>query len=233
MSRSTCFGVLTWLGLATMASVGQAQLFGPQRNFGRPLSRRPAPGIAAAEGVGQIQGGERFLRGNRGRGEFVGSDRRDVGAFVGSEQGRTRGTIVAATAGLQEEPNPARRLNRPVPPLAAGAMYPPRLELDASVYEASRRESRTTSERVTAGLRRAPCFSPECSIEALVVGRKAILRGEVVDAKQRDLAQLLVLFEPGISEVENGLVVRSRSLPIPPPPASRSTPPAAPSRRGR
>ena len=40
-----------------------------------------------------------------------------------------------------------------------------------------------------------------------MAGRTAILRGEVTSARERDLAELAALVEPGISAVKNELVV--------------------------
>ncbi|MCP4817353.1 MAG: hypothetical protein GY888_32960, partial [Planctomycetaceae bacterium] len=73
MFKRPCFW-FTLLLLVTTTSVAQAQLFGT-RPLGQPLSRRP--GASAGNDAGQIAGNERFLRENRRRSDFVGSDQRD------------------------------------------------------------------------------------------------------------------------------------------------------------
>jgi hypothetical protein len=56
-------------------------------------------------------------------------------------------------------------------------------------------------------LARASRLSPDCRIEVSVAERTAMLRGEVPSATDRELVELLVSFEPGISAVQNELVV--------------------------
>lgn len=201
-----------WLCCFCVAlSQGEAwgQLFGA-RSVGRPLTSSRSGG----DGVGQMQGNERYVRGNRGR-EFVGSDRRDTQAFVGSEQGRTGGSIVSSLAGLRRPADRTADINKPLPASSGNraALYPPRLVVadDATESEPSRGlgpPSDWGAEWIRQ-LADSPQFdAPRVAVS--VEGRTAILQGEVASARERDLLEILVLFEPGISQVQNRLEVRSK-----------------------
>lgn len=209
--------------LLFLQASAQAQLFG-SRSLGSPIQARGsnAPGSAQA---GRIQGNERFLRGNRSRAEFVGADQRDIRGFVGNEQGRASGRIMSATAGLREAPDKTRRINRPLDYPDSDEMYHPRL----TVVLGEINPTLTVANRFQQELNRSDYFASQCRFEVSVVERMATLRGEVTSAKEADLAELLALFEPGISSVRNNLRVLTPEevevLPenrLPPPATERS-----------
>ncbi|MBM4001316.1 MAG: BON domain-containing protein [Planctomycetes bacterium] len=199
---------------AAITGTADAQLFG-SRSTGQPLQRRVGP--ARSGQVGEVQGNERFLRGNRGRREFVGSDERSLGGFVGSEQARTSGNVPSSTTGLRPPPDRSSTLNRPIPPLGARDPYHPRLTIG---FQAPSDNVTDLERRLAAQLAESPRFAGAGRFEVSVEGRTAILRGEVAAAKDRDLAELVVRFEPGISDVRNELAVV-------PSPGSGAAPPAA------
>ena len=215
--------------LLVLASAGPAwaQLFGA-RSFGRPLSRRPGPGIEAQTDSGSIQGNERFLRGNRSRADFVGADRVETRRFIGLYQGNQARSVRTAVEGLVERRAATTALNQPRGPLKAGELVE-RLSLDDEFPPTERWiNAEEMSQRLSGALSRLG----DTTIEVSVAGRKAILRGAVASAKEREMAAMIVSFEPGISEVQNHLVVRrSPALPSslppglpppPPPPEDRS-----------
>jgi hypothetical protein len=182
--------------LAAQASAN-AQLFG-SRSIGGPIQGRS--GVPSQ--TGRIQGNERFLRENRGRAEFVGADQRDTRSFVGSEQGRTSGRIMSATAGLRA-PDKTQQRNRPLGYPDSDEMYHPRLTVAATVPPTAA----TVAHRFQQELTRSDYFSSRCRFEVSVVDRQVSLQGEVTSAREADLAELLALFEPGISSVRNNLRV--------------------------
>ena len=194
--------------LCISATTCEAQLFGSPRQLGQPLTRRPSPGVAAevTAQAGQIQGNERFLRGSRRRGDFVGSDRFDQRGFVGSQQGSTTGPFLQSTIGIRPERDRTFQINQPLPRPSANQPYPPRLQVDFTVPDGIGWASQLNQE-----LSNPDFFSSGNRFEVLVEGRTAILRGEVADARERDLAELLVSFEPGISEVQNRLTLANQS----------------------
>ena len=91
-------------------------------------------------------------------------------------------------------------------------MYRPRLRVSFPV-------DRPASEMVNSGLedRLLLCLAPieTGQIEVSVEGARAVLRGEVPSHHQRRLARLLLLLEPGISEVQNDLTVAGRPPTVP------------------
>lgn len=193
---------ISLLLLALMVTPLSAQLFGSARQIGRPLRQQQQDnGLAGqvAQEAGEVQGDERFLRNNRRRGDFVGSDRFEGRGFVGSEQGRTTGPVLTSTAGVRPARDRSRQINRPLPRLPRKQAYYPSLEFQPEVAGVR------FPGLLKRDLENPAYFADTNQYEVLVEGRRAILRGVVVDARQRDLAELLVSFEPGISEVINEL----------------------------
>lgn len=197
----------------------QAQLFG-DRPLGGTLSRRPQPGstsqldaaAAASEGmagnlgasVGELTGTERFLRSNRTRADFVGSDLIDRPGFIGSVQGNARGIIRSAITNLRPLVN--EQINRlpPEPITRQARPYAPRYQVGFDYpLPASAEVEATLAQQ----LLRIPGMERLGPIEVSVVGQTAILRGAVASDHQRDVAEQLVLLEPGIREVQNELYV--------------------------
>ncbi|MDP6554303.1 MAG: BON domain-containing protein [Pirellulaceae bacterium] len=198
-------------------AAAEAQLFG-SRSFGQPLQRRVGP--ARFSGAGDLQGSERFLRRNRGRADFVGSDQREQQGFVGSEQARVTGRVMSSIAGLRERVDRTSQINRPLALPDTNEMYHPKLRLD---FAPSKPPLTDVENRLTDVMSLSSRFSERSRIVVSVEGRTAILRGEVTSARERDLAELVALFEPEISKVQNVLkVVKLMKLPGPPPPVSDS-----------
>lgn len=208
----------------------QAQMFG-QRSLGGTLRPQPRPGQAAAAAAetatGEIEGSERFLRGNRSRRDFVGSDRREQAGFVGSQQALGTGRVVAATESLKAETDPTARINPPLPALAPKAMYYPRLKLDSSSFASlgsairqARLEAVKNNIDAMEGVIALPPadkyrITPEQrvttlsngSVQLTRSGDKAILTGTVSSVEEAERLAILMSFEPGIYEVVNELKI--------------------------
>jgi len=216
---------------AFFPSVLQAQMFG-QRSFGGTLRPQPRPGQAAATATetatGEIKGTERFLRGNRSRRDFVGSDRREQAGFVGSQQALGAGRVEAATESLKAEVDPTARVNPPLPILPPKAMYYPRIQLDANSFAAlasairqARLEKVNNNIDSMEGVIKLPepdkyRITPERRVTTLSNGSvtltrngdKGILTGTVSSAEEAERLKIMLSFEPGIYEIENRLNVR-------------------------
>lgn len=206
-----------------------AQLIG-NRSVGAPLSspsQQRVSGVATApiQGAGQTNAGgigqasnaigslgnrlqidnTRFVRGNRTRQDFVGSNRTDLSGFVGAGQALGVGRVPSATENLRIETSKAK-INRPLPPQPPKGMYYPRLKIDfekSSSQEESLREgpaSKEASERVDQ-------FSAG-NAKVTMWGSTAILRGTVNSMRESELLAQLLSFEPGIDRVKNELVVQ-------------------------
>ena len=191
-------------------SQADAQLFG-QRSVGNPInspsnragsnSNSPA---SVGPGVGMLDGSERFVRGNRSRRDFVGSDRNEQSGFVGAGQAIGVGRVPSATEGLRIETSNALRLNRPLPPQAKKGIYYPRLELgfDAPDTLVSR-DGDVADQRLRARI--ASVAGDGLSID--IAGRTATLTGSVESHRASELVEQLLSFEPGIDRIQNQLQV--------------------------
>lgn len=204
--------VLTWT-LLGLTGTAEAQLFG-RRTVGLPLSRQAAPG---GSGVGELQGNERFIRGNRNPRAFVGADVQDASGFVGLEQGRTAGPVASAVSGIENRVE-RRRVNQPLRRPTSREMYQPLIELGFATPTRDAASQAALEEQIIGDLRQLAASgrltsSPDGLPRILVsvAERTATLQGEVASAADRDLAESLVLFSPGISRVENQLQVRAPS----------------------
>ena len=189
------------------ASDASAQLFGTPRQIGNPLQRQASPGSAtqSQEQIGSLQGNERFMRDNRTERDFVGSSRLEGDGFVGSVQAIGTGRVATAAETLQPPPDAAARLNRPLPPLAVGTMYYPRLMLDLGVAPPPDQEViQVTTSRLEKLL--------PTGIEGVrldVADRRATLSGTVADEAMKRRIEILISFEPGIDSVDNQLRIES------------------------
>jgi hypothetical protein len=194
-------------GLMWLLSVEslQAQMFG-SRPAGSILSSNPlgTPDASGPTGgVGSVKFNERFIRGNRRPGEFVGKgDMRERKGFVGTQQGGQSGRARPAVTGrIQVAPD----ANRGAPGAGHSGPSEPRLAVGFDV-------TLPTAERLAASLARqlqaSPGFQATGRIEVSVADGIATLRGEVASARDRTLAEQLALFEPGIDSVRNELKVK-------------------------
>lgn len=219
LARHSINRILLLFALITLSNVGSGvawgQLFG-ERSTGQPLQGpRPQRTAAQARGpaaqaaevdVGTLQGSERFLRDNRARGAFVGSDRRSLGGFVGSEQALGTGRVPAATESLSEPTDASQRINRPLPRLPDGVMYYPRLVLGENLQNSVPAADSPKMERDPA-LEERLAKHTDVPVQVLRQGDQAILRGTVRSREMADRLKLLVSFEPRIYQIEDQLEI--------------------------
>lgn len=217
-------GCLGLLALA-LASEAQAQMFG-RRNLGGGLERssvtraeRPGEQPSASSQPTEVGVGvdERFIRGMRDEREFVGVETIDPGAFVGLQQGASRGAIRSAITALPELVN--ERINQPQAEVQPQRIQPygPRLIVG---FDYTPAPQQAVAAQLTTRLQQSAGIQRLGPIEVSVEGRTAILRGEVASAHDRSLAAELVRLEPGVSRVENHLSVAAEpenSVPLPTP----------------
>jgi len=180
--------------------------------------------------AGTVTSDRRFVRGQRDRTDFVGSDRGDSATFVGAAQGQTQGTVTSSTTGLREQTR--RIVNLPRGPQSTTGVYLPRLSLNpataAPTTAAGRiqklsRQYRELRTRGTDSSPDAPQQAPQpdvsrrfitrlrAKIEVSLEGRVATLHGVAASEHDRRLAGLLATFEPGIDSVNNQIQVQTGS----------------------
>lgn len=217
---------------AAMASDAQAQLFG-DRSLGGSVSRRSTPSrptsrtaaTADPSAIGEVSGSERFIRGNRDRNDFVGTDSAEVREFVGAQSDVAAGQTTAAAAAVKVEAvtNANQALKATASRTPTRGLYSPRLSVGFQHPSlASQEVSSNLTQQLSASLagRLEAMFARNRipSIEVSLEGGKATLRGTVASEHERTLAGLLALFEPGIAAVENQLEVRRPGAPRQAPP---------------
>ncbi len=207
-ARSVALVAIAFLASTSVAETAHAQLFGA-RSLGKPLTRRsPAAGAGASamEAAGTVQGNERFLRGNRSRNEFVGSDRDSQQGFVGSGQAIGVGRVRTSVDSLREPPDRSAQINRPLAPLAARTMYYPRLSISASDMATPSYASSVVikrDEKLESRLSEAAGSNIQVSHQ----GGRTVIRGFVESESMVEKLRILASFEPHIDNIESQLVV--------------------------
>jgi hypothetical protein len=86
-------------------------------------------------------------------------------------------------------------------------MYYPRLVISFETPAVAAAEADLPARRALDTLVRSPQMSGPSRIVVSMAGRTAILQGEVPSARDREMAEILLSFEPGISTIQNELQV--------------------------
>ncbi|WDQ15698.1 hypothetical protein [Rhodopirellula sp. P2] len=203
MSRPVAIFAIAVLTCLSITETAQAQLFGA-RTLGQPLTRRPSVSQGAPpamESAGAVEGSERFLRGNRSRDEFVGPSRGTQQGFIGSDQAIGVGRVRTSVESLREPPDRSAQINRPVPPLVAGAMYHPQLSISVSEMADEAYVSAVISKRDQKLAARLSLIAGT-PIQVSYQGNRTILSGAVESEAIAEKLRILASFEPHIDEIE-------------------------------
>ncbi len=180
----------------------------------------PTAGIGQSmeTNVGEIESSDRFLRGNRQAGSFVGAGGEDTQSFVGSEQadgggpaGRTNRSARGAGGRNRAATANQGRGNRG----GRGRTYEIRSVLMLG-FSPPRPMATKVTETLTARLAKIGRGRTASSFEVAFRQGTAVLRGTAATDHDRDLVEQLTRLEPGIWNVDNQIVVvasgnRSRS----------------------
>ncbi len=83
---------------------------------------------------------------------------------------------------------------------ATNRIYPPRLQV---AFTAAPADPEFRAAWLAEQLRETLHLGPEQKIVVKLEGEKAILQGEVASDREKNLARLLVLFEPGVNDVDD------------------------------
>jgi len=182
---------------------------------------------SALSGIGLPDTSARYMRGNREATDFVGTDSEDAGGFVGRQKGEAPAEIRSAIDdNLQVQSAPDANRTAGASGRRRTRMYQPRLSVD---FDFARRPPAALNTRLTHRLESSLGLAETARVEVSVEGGTATLRGEVASERDRKLARLMLLFEPGISSVENELIVARR--PATPSPSDSNRPTARPQGR--
>jgi osmotically-inducible protein OsmY len=135
----------------------------------------------------------------------VGRDSREQTTFVGQQQGSATGrvqTAVASQPAVRFERNAnlaSQRTNQ-----STSGIYEPRLAIGFSFEPAV---PDALAERLAQSLNALPQFRRMGPLSVTVDARTATIRGVVVSTEDRKFAEVIVGFEPGVSDVVNQLTV--------------------------
>lgn len=212
-----------WAQQTTNGMFGSRSLGGSISGGSSPFGNQAQGSVAGAtlqgdSTTGTITGSERFLRENRQPGQFVGTDMTEAQNFVGSVNsgGNLQGGLLGLLGGITQSVNANNRSNTTTiirVSRRAAFDYPP----PAAVVDSTQLSTRLSA---TPGIRSVGALQVE------VAQRTAILRGTVQSDHDREIAEILVRLEPGISEVRNELQVQPASMLPPPPDTAPTAPPA-------
>lgn len=181
----------------------------------RPANNLNTPGMGSGltGGISPLSptltlqnGPKRYLRGNRSRLDFVGSNRTDLSGFVGSEQALGVGGVTSAADSLRLETTRNAKTNKPLPAQPAKGMYYPRLEIAFDVAP-SQGELLPVGD-ASMDIRERVAQVSGGSVNVTMSGNTAILRGTVSSVRTSELLTQLLTFEPGVNGVKNELVVK-------------------------
>jgi osmotically-inducible protein OsmY len=190
-------------GMFGSRNVGNGSISAGQRTFNGSQSQGGADGGTA---VGSMDGSERFLRGNR-QGQFVGSDGADTG-FVGGVTTGMNGMGGMNNRGMmqnfQQGRNNQQYRNRNQNQQARNRQVRTSLSLG---FKPPSNVSSQATQRISGILKRSQHFEAVTPLAVEMRGRMAVLTGTVTSEADRDLVARVVLLEPGISQVQNDLMV--------------------------
>lgn len=201
------FRFLLIVALLVMTATAEAQLFGP-RQIGR--NSRGAS-VADPSTAGTVSADRRFVRGARAADDFVGADKTEAAAFVGNTTATNDGAVTSSVTGLREQP--PVRVNRPLRAPRTG-LHLPKLRVAFSIPPRSSAASSPAQPGADGG-------SPQhfstalqefvqqqgIQISYIPTERAAVLTGIVPTEHDRQIAELLANFEPGLESVTNNLQV--------------------------
>lgn len=209
-------------GLFGQRAVGSTIAAGSRTMTGSAMGG-PMGTNASLSNVGQVSSSDRFVRGSRQAGQFVGTGGEDVRQFVGAAQAGNVMTGVGQTTGLggmgrsavtgltqrqtarQVQPG-ARTVGRGAAASGARQLLHVPLKVD---FDYPKPDPALVATKLTAELDTIKALRRLGPIEVVLNDRTAILRGTVASSRDRELAERLVRLEPGIWEVKNDLVVQS------------------------
>jgi hypothetical protein len=191
--------------LSTFVVPVQAQLFG-SRDIGRNARGR---NLKRPDSVGTVTEDRRFVRGSRAASDFVGSSLTDAAAFVGSTQARNDGVVPSSVTGLREQPT--RRVNRPASAAVRG-MYRPRMSIAFDVprplpVTATDNGLLLTDQPPVAPALAAMARQHNLQINLSATERTATVTGIVPTEHDRQIAEILLSFEPGLENVTNEILL--------------------------
>ncbi len=189
---------------------GTSGLSGGGSSFRGTGTAASTPGVTQQEtGAGELTGGERFRAENR-QGQFVGSDLADVSAALGTFSNalgggagagffsQNRGNQDGGGGNQGRNAGTGRNSNQPSLRITRRVAFSFRSAITSDF-------SATLARR----LERSQRIQTRSPVVVSIQGRTVVLQGSVATDHDRALAAQVALLEPGVSSVDNQLVVAS------------------------
>ena len=184
---------------------------GGSRSFGSGLGGTSGIGGNMPTDVGQVDSSDRFVRGSRAPGQFVGADMDETQRFLGAVQagtGGNRGTMQGLIGAGQNRASGANRQGN-----TGGRRGATDVRTSLRVAFGY---TRTTPEKISttlaARLQKSQRIRTLSAVQVRVEGGTATLRGVVATDHDRALAERLTRLEAGISRVKNELTVAAPAV---------------------
>ena len=157
--------------------------------------------------VGAQTGNERFTRGGRAAGQFVGADGADTANMIGIMAGAQNAALQGLSRSLSNlNPNQGKQEGNTRAKKTVRAVRS--VEFEYRVPAAAVLNT-TLGTRLT----RSKSVAAQGNVVVAMEGRTAVLTGVVANEHARDLAARLCLLEPGVSKVENRLTIPEELAP--------------------
>jgi osmotically-inducible protein OsmY len=193
-------------GSSSSSSRSSSGMFG-SRQLGNSQSSRKQNTPTDMGNAGQTTGSERFMRQNRQPGQFVGSDRSD--AFMGTGAATSE---VQSLMGLRQARSMQQNINQILSQQMNGGGNNTKKRtirtIKAVDFPYAGPPPAIISNELTDTLIKVDAthqIGLGSGFKVEMDGRTAILRGTVRDARAKDLAERMLLLEPGVSTVQNEL----------------------------
>jgi len=184
-------------------------LFG-QRSIGGGFSQRPVENFGSPgdridqmqSGAGEVSGNERFVRGNRQAGDFVGADNNDAQNFFSALQNQGAGALGNFGPNRNNQNANRQQANRGRTSGQSQLRNSLRLGFAPTAVNAAYK-----SELLTSRLAELGQINRLTPLEVALAGRTAVLTGSVATEHDREILARVLLLEPGVDAVENRLTV--------------------------
>lgn len=222
-SRSGLFGTRTVGGTL---SAGTRTIGAGTGRTGQTVAGTTTQGSASPLGTtsGQLSPAARFVRGARQPGEFVGAGSEDLAGFIGAVQAGAAqtGRTGLGTLGSQARSTRTSTQGRSTSGRAGATELRTPVQMD---FEFPARSTTTAAAAIQTRLNQILAAETLPGIRVELSGETARLSGVVATARERQLAERLVLLEPGIWAVSNELIVAESAGPSDRGTAGPSAPP--------
>ena len=185
---------------------------GGSRSFGSGMGGTSGVGENMPTDVGQApDSSDRFARGSRAPGQFVGADTAEAQRFTGAVQagtGGNRGAMQGLSGTGQNRGTGANRQGN-----TGGGRGAPDIRTSLRVaFDYTRTTPETISTTLAARLQKSQRIRTLSAVQVRVEGGTATLRGVVATDHDRVLAERLTRLEAGIFRVKNELTVAAPAV---------------------